>query len=210
MLDSKNVLVLAPHTDDGEFGCGATIAKLKGLGAKVTYVAFSSAMESVPSGFDPHILKKEVMLATKSLGIERDDVILYDFKVRFFPRDRQEILEKMVAINKEIQPDLIFLPSLDDTHQDHLVIAQEGFRAFKKSTILAYEVPWNNKAFPTTCFVKVAERDLQLKIKALESYESQKGRSYANETFIRSLAIVRGTQSGNKLSEAFDVVRLMI
>lgn len=210
MIDSKNVLILAPHTDDGEFGCGATIAKLKRSGANVTYVAFSSAMESVPSGFDPHVLKKEVFLATKTLGIDKEDVILCDFKVRFFPRDRQEILEKMVEINKKLKPDLVFMPSIDDTHQDHLTIAQEGFRAFKKSTILGYEVPWNNRKFPTTCFVKVTEQDLQLKIKSLECYESQKARSYANEAFIKSLALVRGTQAGNELSETFDVVRLML
>ncbi len=42
----KNVLVLAPHTDDGELGAGATIAKLIESGAKVTYVAFSTAAAS--------------------------------------------------------------------------------------------------------------------------------------------------------------------
>ena len=35
MRDFKSVLVLAPHTDDGEFGCGGTIAKLVDEGAIV-------------------------------------------------------------------------------------------------------------------------------------------------------------------------------
>ena len=35
----KNILVLAPHTDDGEFGCGGYIAKLLGHGAKVRPVS---------------------------------------------------------------------------------------------------------------------------------------------------------------------------
>ena len=39
----NRVLVLAPHTDDGELGAGATIAKLIEHGADVRYVAFSAA-----------------------------------------------------------------------------------------------------------------------------------------------------------------------
>lgn len=39
----KTVLVLAPHTDDGEFGCGGSIAKFVRQGARVVYVAFSAA-----------------------------------------------------------------------------------------------------------------------------------------------------------------------
>ena len=39
----NNILVLAPHTDDGELGLGGTISKLIELGKKVTYVAFSTA-----------------------------------------------------------------------------------------------------------------------------------------------------------------------
>ena len=47
----NNILVLAPHTDDGELGLGGTINKLIQLGKKVTYVAFSTAQQSVPKGF---------------------------------------------------------------------------------------------------------------------------------------------------------------
>ena len=35
----NNILVLAPHTDDGELGLGGTISKLIELGKKVTYVS---------------------------------------------------------------------------------------------------------------------------------------------------------------------------
>ena len=43
MTNFKNVLVLAPHTDDGELGAGGFISKLVEQGAEVTYVAFSTA-----------------------------------------------------------------------------------------------------------------------------------------------------------------------
>ena len=61
----ETILILAPHTDDGELGCGGTIHKLTQLGKKVIYVAFSTCEESVPEGFAPDVLTHEVKAATK-------------------------------------------------------------------------------------------------------------------------------------------------
>jgi LmbE family N-acetylglucosaminyl deacetylase len=65
----RRVLVLAPHTDDGEFGCGGTIARLVDRGAEVRYVAFSIATKSLPAGFPPDTLAREVREATAVIGI---------------------------------------------------------------------------------------------------------------------------------------------
>ena len=75
----KNILVLAPHTDDGEFGCGGTIAKFIKEGKNVYYVAFSTAEESVPKNLPKDILKVEVKKATKSLGIPEENLIIYNY-----------------------------------------------------------------------------------------------------------------------------------
>ena len=60
-LNDQPVLVLAPHTDDGELGCGATISKLAGLGYKINYVAFCSCDESLPRNFEPGSLRRELL-----------------------------------------------------------------------------------------------------------------------------------------------------
>ena len=46
----STVLLLAPHTDDGEFGCGGTIARLLELNVRGVYVAFSICQQSIPEG----------------------------------------------------------------------------------------------------------------------------------------------------------------
>ena len=206
----NRIMVLAPHTDDGEFGCGGTIAKLIEAGRVVYYVAFSAAEKSVPSGMPKDILRKEVKEATALLGISLTNLILFDYEVRTFPLYRQEILEDMIKLDREISPDLIFLPSPNDTHQDHQVIANEGFRAFKRCTMLGYEVPWNNLTFVTSAFVFLRKRHLEKKIAALRRYISQLGRNYVNEDFIRSLAVTRGAQIGASYAETFDVIRWVI
>lgn len=206
----QRILVLAPHTDDGEFGCGGSIYKYCSIGNEVMYVAFSSAEDSVPDYLSKDILKKEVVKATDILGIKKTNLVIYDYKVRNFPECRQSILDEMIKINNDFKPSLVFLPSTFDTHQDHKTIAEEGFRAFKKTTIYGYEVPWNNLTFSTNGFIILSDESVNIKIKALECYKSQSFRDYASANYIRSLAHSRGIQIGTKYAEAFQIIRSVL
>ena len=206
----KNVFVLAPHTDDGELGTGGTIARLIEFGANVYYFAFSTAVESLPEGLPEDMLKTEVMEATYRLGIPNKNVIIYDYKVRKLSYVRQEILEDLILHKNRLFPDLVLMPSLNDIHQDHETIAREGLRAFKNTTILGYELIWNNLKFNTTSFVNLEKKHVQAKIDALAAYESQKTRAYMSSDFIFSLARTRGVQIGVEYAESFEVVRWIL
>lgn len=210
MTQYQNVLVLAPHTDDGELGCGGFIARLLEEGSNVYYAAFSTAQESVPEGFDKDILKTEVRAATKVLGIAPEHLMVYNFQVRKLNYVRQEILEELITLRKKVKFDLVLMPSLNDLHQDHKTIAEEGLRAFKQTNILCYELIWNNLSFNTQCFVKLEQRHIEQKSKALQEYKSQAKRDYMSSEFIFSLARTRGVQIGCNFAEAFEVVRKII
>lgn len=206
----KNVLVLAPHTDDGELGAGGTISKLIESGSCVTYAAFSTAEESVPEGLPKDILKTEVKEATAMLGIESKNLLIYDYEVRRLNFHRQKILEDLIQLRNSKSYDLILTPSLNDIHQDHSTIAQESLRAFKNTTILGYELIWNNLTFNTTSFVKLNYEHINKKALALKTYKSQGERDYMGEDFIFALAKARGVQIGTKYAESFEVIRWVI
>ncbi|MDC1036217.1 PIG-L family deacetylase [Alphaproteobacteria bacterium] len=205
-----NVFVLAPHTDDGELGAGGTISKLIEQGSNVYYFAFSTAEESVPDGFPKDILKTEVYQATSLLGIPSKNVVIYDYPVRKLNYARQEILENLLKHRSEMLPDLVLMPSLNDIHQDHSTIAHEGLRAFKNTTILGYELIWNNLSFNTTSFVKLNKSHIEKKVHALTAYNSQGSRDYMSREFIFSLAKARGVQIGAKYAESFEVIRWVV
>lgn len=135
-MKNKTVLVLAPHTDDGEFGCGATIAKYTEEGHEVFYAAFSACEQSGLAEFPKDVLITEVKAATSVLGVKLSDLILFKYEVRKFNYFRQEIFENMVKLKEEIKSGLVVSPSLSNIHQDHSTIAMEGLRAFKFSSIL--------------------------------------------------------------------------
>jgi LmbE family N-acetylglucosaminyl deacetylase len=206
----EKILVLAPHTDDGEFGCGGSIAKFIEGGSKVYYAAFSLCEQSIPGGYPRDILEKELKEATRVWGIPGSNLLIFRYPVRRFAEHRQDILENLVELQRTIGPNLVFMPSINDLHQDHHIIAQEGLRAFKKTTILAYEMPWNNVNFSTQLFIKLEGRHVDIKVAALNEYQSQKRKSYASEAFIRSLALTRGVSIDAEYAEAFEVVRWVI
>jgi LmbE family N-acetylglucosaminyl deacetylase len=209
LFGSSRALVLGAHTDD-EFGCAGLIARLIETGTQVHYACFSACEESVPEGFDEDVLKREVLDAIAVLGIPQEQFYLYDFRVRHFPANRQAILEELVALRRRIEPDLVILPSSSDIHQDHGVVAAEGVRAFKHSTVLGYELPMNTISFQHACFVRLEPRHVEIKIRHAAAYVSQQHRTYMSATFLASLAAVRGVQMNAPAAEAFEVVRMVV
>lgn len=206
----KTVLVLAPHTDDGEFGCGGTIARLIDSGAKVVYAAFSTCRESVPAGQPEDILKTEMLSSMDFFGILEEDRVIFDYPVRHFQEYRQNILDDMIRLNNKFQPDLVLMPSIQDIHQDHHTIAEEAMRAFKRTTLLGYEVPWNNYSFHNQAYISLSANNMQKKLGAIACYETQKMRNYSDERFTLGLARTHGVQVNCEYAEVFEVVRLIV
>lgn len=210
MLDIGRVLVLAPHADDGELGCGGSLAKFAEQDILVDHVVFSICEVSVPDEFPDDIMATEVREANEVLGVNTDHLSVHRYPVRYFPQNRQDILEILVEMRRETMPDLVFLPSSDDIHQDHQVICEEGLRAFKHTRVLGYELPWNDLTFTCSAFIHLQRQHVQKKIEALRRYRSQWHRKYWTEELVTSLARVRGAQAGTDYAEAFQVLRWVI
>lgn len=207
--DLERALVLCPHTDD-EFGCAGTLLRLTRAGITLRYVALSRCEESVPEELPRDVLEQECRACTKKLGIKPEHVDVWRFPVRHFPEYRQEILQRLVDLNRSFQPQIVFLPSSSDTHQDHATVFNEGFRAYKHCSILGYELPQNIISFDNTAFFALSENIMDKKLAALESYKSQQNRPYASSEFIKGLATVRGVQANSVYAEAFEMIRLVI
>ena len=140
----KTVLSISAHADDSEIGAGGTLNKLIDQGVKVYHLILSIAEESVPDEFRKDILKDEAIEAGKVLGIAPSNIFIYRFPVRKLNYHRQEILEIILKHKKSIKPDLVFCPSSFDIHQDHSCVRDEVVRAFKDTSILGYELTWND------------------------------------------------------------------
>ena len=209
MFNPKKILVLAPHTDDGELGCGGSIARFCAEGKEVYYAAFCLCSKTLPDNLPSDTLELECKKATSVLGVSSSRLILFNYEVRQLPQSRQQILEELLKLNQQINPDMVLLPAASDVHQDHQVIHHEGLRAFKNTTFAGYELPWNNYSFRTNFFMRLSESEVNKKIEALQSYHSQSHHNYMQKEFIRSLAKVRGVQCNSEYAEAFELYKVI-
>jgi LmbE family N-acetylglucosaminyl deacetylase len=213
IFKEKRILILSPHTDDAELGCGGLISKLVEENAKIMWVVFSTAKESVPDGMPSDTLKKEFIDVVKYLKLREDQYKIFDFKVRRLMESRQDVLDILIRIKKEFAPEIIIGPSLNDFHQDHIAVSNEMVRAFKNSSsILSYELPWNHLKFEHQFFVKITREQLDKKIEMLKFYKSQFSisRSYFSEQFIEGLARTRAAQINAEFAEAFEIIKMIV
>jgi LmbE family N-acetylglucosaminyl deacetylase len=186
------------------------MARLRERDVDVRQIAFSTASRSLPARFAPDTHAHEVRPAAHELGLAPDALTVHDFDVRTFPAARQEILELLIEVARDLQPDAVLLPTVTDIHQDHATIAAEGLRAFKRTTVLGYEIPWNQFRFAKQAYVVLEQRHLDAKARALACYRSQQHRNYANEEYIRNLARTHGIEIGRPYAECFEVVRWVV
>jgi LmbE family N-acetylglucosaminyl deacetylase len=211
MRKFNRALVLAPHTDDAELGCGATMSRLLEEGTDITVIAFSTCENSLPKHLPSDTLEKEFMDAMTMLGIPTENILVESFPVRRLGEYRQEVLESLINLRSEIDPEIVFIPSGNDMHQDHSVIFQEGLRAFKHVTVLGYELPWNHIRFDAQAFFSLEERHVEKKLEALHCYKSQIAleRPYFDKDFLKGWLRLRGTQVKTTYAEAYEVLRVV-
>lgn len=195
------ILSISPHTDDSEIGCGGTLHKYRRHGVDVRVISLSHM-------FNDRDLIAEFTAALKLLDVRDHQV--YDFSARNFTIQRQEILDALIGENKTYKPDIVLIPMKTDTHQDHKVVVDEAQRAFKYTTLISYELPWNTQSSDLNLFNSINIRDLQAKTAAFLEYKSQTNRAYYDKTFFHSLARVRGIQGGYMYAEAFNIIRVNI
>jgi LmbE family N-acetylglucosaminyl deacetylase len=206
------ILLLSPHTDDAELGCGGSIARFKEAGNEICWAVFSIAEDALPDDMPEDTLRREFLEVTNGLRIHSENVIIKGFEVRNLHRHRQDILDELIRIRGEFVPNIVIGPSVHDYHQDHQIVANEMIRAFKRdASIICYELPWNHVTFDTQFFMRLERRHIEKKCEMLRSYRSQivQDRAYFSEEFIFGLAKARGVQCNSEYAESFEVVRWM-
>lgn len=213
----KKILVIAPHPDDETIGCGGTLLKHKDNGDEIS----CAIMTKLRSG--PHVDEKLVKI--KQQEIEKVKKI-YQFKyynaLNYQPSelDKQPfnslVLEISNLFNK-IKPEIIYIPYINDVHTDHQVVAKavisssKWFRSNSIKEINMYETLSETNfnflvknAFSPNFFVEITKY-LEKKMEICKCYETEfkKHPFPRSEESIRSLAKLRGSQSGYDSAESF-------
>ena len=200
----KKVCFIGAHPDDIELGCGALIARIAGK-TDIRCVTFSNNQKNP-------LLKNlidEQYASMQTLGVPRERVDLLDFETRRFQEHRQEILEAMIGIMRADDPDIVFVHTKSDVHQDHGVLTQEALRAFRGRTVLGFDVIRSSYGFFPDFLVGVEEQDAQKKLDALAQYKTYAGKYYFSPEVTRATLIRNGAICERPYAEGFDILRIV-
>jgi LmbE family N-acetylglucosaminyl deacetylase len=200
----KSVLFLGAHPDDIELGCGALLHHIVRQ-TEVLCVTLSDNQKNP----DLKNVKAEHYQAMEVLGVPKDKIIFGPFTTRVFPDARQEILEYFLKLRREFGPDLIFVHSKQDIHQDHLTMTDEALRAFRGITVLGFDVVRSSYGFFPHFLVEVTEDDVNKKMEALSCYETYRDRYYFNSELTRSIMVRHGALAERPFAEGFDILRIV-
>lgn len=200
----QRLLFIGAHPDDIEIGCGALIAHI----ADSTDLLCLTLSDNQKNPELTHLVEEHYrsMLA---LGVPKEKTILGQFETRRFPHFRQEILEYMISINRSFHPDIVFIHSKADIHQDHATVTEEALRAFRGVTVLGYDVIRSSYGFFPSFLIEVNQQDMDKKIKALGEYKTYQNRYYFSPETTRSILIRNGIICERPYAEGFDILRIV-
>jgi LmbE family N-acetylglucosaminyl deacetylase len=200
----KRILFLGAHPDDIELGCGALIHQISPL-TDILCVTLSDNQKNplLTNLVEEHYHSMDV------LGVRRENIILGPFTTRIFHDARQEILEYLLKLRRDFQPDLIFVHSRADIHQDHNTMTEEALRAYRGITVLGYDVVRSSYGFFPHFLVEVSEENVSKKIEALSLYETYGDKYYFNAELTRSIMVRHGTLAEVPFAEGFDILRIV-
>lgn len=200
----KRLLFLGAHPDDIEIGCGALISNIVGK-ADLMCVTLSDNQKN------PELvhLVDEHQKSMRILGVPENRVVLGTFETRRFPHARQEILEFLIQTKNSFNPDIVFVHTKADIHQDHGVVTDEALRAFRGTSVLGFDVIRSSYGFFPNFLVEVREEDVQAKIDALKAYTTYQNRYYFGADVTRSTLIRNGAICERHYAEGFDILRII-
>lgn len=203
----QKVLAIGAHPDDIEFGCGATLLRLREEGAKTYGLVLTIGERGHNEPAASQVRIEEARAAARVIALS--DIAFHNFPDTNLHEHKEAI---RVAIEEALarwQPDIIFTHNSHDVHTDHRTVFDATLEAARGAyTILCYENPNTPPAFHPGYFIDV-NGYIEDKIAALAHHKTQMGKTYADSAVIRATASFRGNQMRVQLAEGFEAVRVL-
>ncbi len=200
----KRILFVGAHPDDIELGCGAFLHHVSPH-SQVLCLTLSDNQKN------PNLKNviEEHMASFEKLGVSEDQIIIEQFETRKFPDKRQEVLEYLLKIRKDFKPDMVFVHTKSDIHQDHNVVTEEALRAYRGTTVLGFDVVRSSYGFFPHFLVEVNQDDVDAKLAALAEYKTYLDKYYFDPALLRATMVRHGALAELPYAEGFDILRIV-
>lgn len=215
----KKILVIAPHADDEVLGCGGVLNKFKN---KKIYWMLLTQIHLPNKHYNKKLINQknlEVEKIAKKIGVKKLFKLGFEAS-KLNKKDLPNLIESISFILKKIKPDTIFAPYLHDAHSDHFFTTYalnhilKSFRYDFVERCYLYETLSEtnlsfvkNKNFKPNVYFDISN-NINSKIELLKIYKSEikKHPFPRSQQSVKSLALLRGSESNYKYAEAFQLI----
>jgi LmbE family N-acetylglucosaminyl deacetylase len=204
--ETLHVLCLGAHADDIEIGAGGALLTWAASGADLDVhwcVAGATGARADEARASAHDFLGDAARLTVEIG---------EFSDSYFPDEYGKVKQWIEAQKPRMHPDVIFTHARDDAHQDHRLVNELAWNAFRDCLILEYEIPkWDGDLGRPNTYVALEPEILARKIELLvKHFGSQHAKDWFDEETFRGLARLRGVECRARYAEAFHAAKLLL
>jgi LmbE family N-acetylglucosaminyl deacetylase len=204
----REVLCIGAHCDDIEIGCGGALAQLAQANPSLT-ITLATFTSDATRAAESRAAVAQLLGHDRPVRLE-----LYEFRNSYFPAQWADIKAQMEALRATVQPDLVFTHCAHDRHQDHRVLNELTWNAFRSHLVLEFEIAkYDGDLGAPNVFVPLSKALVDRKIATLlSSYASQGSKPWFTADAFAGLMRMRGIecQSPSGFAEAFYVRKLCL
>ena len=221
-------LIIAAHPDDEVLGCGGSMAKWSRDGSEVYVLIMAEGVTSRDKSRDRVAHQNELSHLAQSAKKAGEILDVQSVELLDYPDNRMDSVDLLDVVKtieeyvEKLKPDVLVTHHAGDLNIDHQIIHQAVMASCRSQPghpvkrILSFEVPsateWQSptvgSSFVPNWFEDISDT-LELKIKALETYETEmRDWPHARSTkAVDHLARWRGASVGTEAAEAFMLIR---
>jgi LmbE family N-acetylglucosaminyl deacetylase len=203
-----SVLCLGAHPDDIEIGCGGTLLKLIQQNPNV-FIEWVILSATPPRSREA---KESAQALLRNARQKR--LVIKKFRDSYFPFAGDRIKTFMQQLSRQVSPDVIFTHQRRDLHQDHRLIAELTWNAFRNHLILEYEIPkYDGDMGAPNAYVHLDKAVAQRKVRHIcKTFKTQKAKQWFDADTFLALLRLRGLESNSptKYAEAFYCPKMLI
>jgi len=203
-----DVLCIGAHSDDIEIGCAGTLLGLldRGYRLRLTWAVLSA----------PGARADEARASAESLLRNKAELQVHvgAFSCSYFPSEYAALKDHLGDLRDRTSPDVIFTHALHDRHQDHRLVAELTWQAWRDHLVLEYEIPkYEGDLGHPNVFVPVSRRIAESKIDHLTThFGSQRTKDWFTSETFQGLMRLRGIEcrAPEGYAEAFVARKVML
>ena len=201
------LLVVGAHADDIEIGCGGTILRLiaDGRVASVRWVVLSAHGTRA---------QEARVAASAIVGEVPVEVEIDDFRDGYFPYLGAAVKDRIQALAAGPPVDIVLTHRREDLHQDHRLVSELTWNAFRDHVVLEYEIPkYDGDLGTPNTYVELSEDIARRKVEVLTTaFPSQVDKHWFSPETFWALLRLRGIEcrAASGLAEGLTARKLLV